>query len=123
MRKLLWALPIVASLTACGSNQPTDSKAASSGATITGAGSTFVYPVLSAWASDYAAQTGTKVNYQSIGSGRRHFAGQGRHGRLRRNRPAAGVRRAGEDKLAQFPVVIGGIVAGREHPGHRAGQA
>ena len=36
---------------------------------ITGAGSTFVYPVLSAWASDYAGQTGTKVNYQSIGSG------------------------------------------------------
>ena len=36
---------------------------------ITGAGSTFVYPVLSAWAADYQKQSGTSVNYQSIGSG------------------------------------------------------
>lgn len=36
--------------------------------TITGAGSTFVYPVLSVWASDYAKTTGTQINYQAIGS-------------------------------------------------------
>ena len=36
---------------------------------ITGAGSTFVYPVLSAWAADYQKQSGTSINYQSIGSG------------------------------------------------------
>ena len=36
--------------------------------TITGAGSTFVYPVLSVWASDYAKATGVQMNYQAIGS-------------------------------------------------------
>ena len=38
-------------------------------ATITGAGSTFVYPVLSEWASDFKAAGGDEINYQSIGSG------------------------------------------------------
>src|SRR6476660_1320127 len=30
---------------------------------------TFPYPIYSKWFSDYAAQTGVKINYQSIGSG------------------------------------------------------
>ena len=39
-------------------------------ADITGAGSTFVYPILSKWSADYSAKAaGVKVNYQSIGSG------------------------------------------------------
>jgi phosphate transport system substrate-binding protein len=36
---------------------------------ITGAGSTFIYPVLSKWADAYKKETGSSVNYQSIGSG------------------------------------------------------
>lgn len=36
---------------------------------ITGAGSTFVYPIMSKWAFEYNKETGHKVNYQSIGSG------------------------------------------------------
>lgn len=36
---------------------------------VTGAGSTFVYPVLSQWADAYQKKTGVSVNYQSIGSG------------------------------------------------------
>jgi len=36
---------------------------------ITGAGSSFVYPVLSKWSSQFSEKTGNKVNYQSIGSG------------------------------------------------------
>ena len=35
----------------------------------TGAGSTFVYPILAKWAADYALRSGNKVNYQPIGSG------------------------------------------------------
>ena len=35
----------------------------------TGAGSTFVYPILSKWAADYALRSGNKVNYQPVGSG------------------------------------------------------
>jgi phosphate transport system substrate-binding protein len=37
--------------------------------TLSGAGSTFVAPVLSVWTSLYAKQTGVQVAYQSIGSG------------------------------------------------------
>jgi phosphate transport system substrate-binding protein len=36
---------------------------------LTGAGATFPYPLYSKWFSDYAARTGVKINYQSIGSG------------------------------------------------------
>ena len=36
---------------------------------LTGAGSTFVYPLLAKWAVAYAARTDVRVNYQSIGSG------------------------------------------------------
>ncbi len=36
---------------------------------ITGAGATFPYPIYAKWAEAYKAQTGTGMNYQSIGSG------------------------------------------------------
>jgi phosphate transport system substrate-binding protein len=36
---------------------------------LTGAGATFPYPIYSKWFSDYATNTGVKINYQSIGSG------------------------------------------------------
>ena len=38
-------------------------------ADVTGAGASFVYPVMSKWSADYAKATSKKVNYQSIGSG------------------------------------------------------
>lgn len=79
-------------------------------ADITGAGSTFVYPILSKWSASYNAKTGAKVNYQSIGSG-------GGIAQIK----AATVTFGASDKplspeelqaagLAQFPVVIGGVV-------------
>ena len=37
--------------------------------TLTGAGGTAIYPVLSDWAVAYKKETGTSVNYQAIGSG------------------------------------------------------
>ena len=43
--------------------------AASASDIISGAGATFPYPVYSKWAQSYAKETGTKMNYQSIGSG------------------------------------------------------
>ena len=36
---------------------------------LTGAGATFPYPIYSKWFNDYAAKSGVKINYQSIGSG------------------------------------------------------
>ena len=36
--------------------------------TITGAGSTFIYPVLSTWTKDYQEVNGQSINYQGVGS-------------------------------------------------------
>jgi phosphate transport system substrate-binding protein len=35
----------------------------------TGAGSTFVNPIMVKWAAAYEAKTGAKVSYQAVGSG------------------------------------------------------
>jgi len=42
---------------------------AASAQDITGAGATFPAPLYSKWASEYNKATGTKINYQSVGSG------------------------------------------------------
>jgi phosphate transport system substrate-binding protein len=77
---------------------------------ITGAGSTFVYPVLSKWSAAFAAKTGNKVNYQSIGSGggiAQIKAATVDFGAT--DKPLDGKELA-EAGLGQFPVVMGGIV-------------
>ncbi|MDA8095568.1 MAG: phosphate ABC transporter substrate-binding protein PstS [Betaproteobacteria bacterium] len=43
--------------------------AAAHAAQITGAGSTWVYPLIAKWSVTYQQKTGTQVNYQAIGSG------------------------------------------------------
>ena len=60
---LLW--PLAA---AC-SGEAGDQPVRTSGAQLTGAGATFPYPLYARWFSDYAQQTGVRINYQSIGSG------------------------------------------------------
>ena len=97
-------------------------QAAAPSAQITGAGSTFVYPVLAAWSADYAKQTGTAVNYQSIGSGAgvsQIKAGTVDFGAT--DQPLASDELA-KSNLAQFPIVIGGIVAVVNVPGLGSGQ-
>jgi phosphate transport system substrate-binding protein len=77
---------------------------------ITGAGSTFVYPVLSKWSADYARQNNVQVNYQSIGSGggiAQIKAGTVDFGASDKPLTPAELDAAG---LAQFPLVIGGVV-------------
>lgn len=77
---------------------------------ITGAGSTFVYPVLSKWASAYSQSNGVQVNYQAIGSGAgiaQIKAGTVSFGASDAPLSSEDLRTAG---LAQFPIVIGGIV-------------
>jgi phosphate transport system substrate-binding protein len=111
MKKLLLALPILAVLAACGHKSGTAGDAAgSSGVQVTGAGSTFVYPVLSAWASNYQKQAGTAINYQSIGSGggiSQVEAGTVEFGAT--DQPLKSDELT-KNNLAQFPVVVGGIV-------------
>ena len=74
MKRQILLLPALAlALAACGGGEraPGDTtRAASSGsADLTGAGATFPYPLYSKWFSDYARETGVRINYQSIGSG------------------------------------------------------
>jgi phosphate transport system substrate-binding protein len=96
--------------------------AASANAAITGAGSTFVYPVLSRWASDFKKAGGDEINYQSIGSGggiAQIKAGTVDFGAT--DQPLASDELA-QSGLAQFPIVIGGIVAVVNVPGLSSGQ-
>ena len=121
MNKALVLLPIAALLASCGSSHSGNS-ASSSGNEITGAGSTFVYPVLAAWAADYNGQAGVKVNYQSIGSGggiSQVEAGTVDFGATDQPLEPKELAEAG---LAQFPVVIGGVVPVVNIPGVAPGQ-
>ena len=79
-------------------------------AEITGAGASFIYPLMARWSTDYNKATGAKINYQSIGSG-------GGIAQIK----AATVDFGSSDKplsseelaqagLGQFPSVIGGVV-------------
>ena len=109
MNRMLLVLPFVAIVAGCSANNGNKSSQAAD-AGVTGAGSTFVYPVLSAWAADYKGQGGDKINYQSIGSGAgiaQVKAGTVDFGAT--DQPLASDDLA-RSKLAQFPVVIGGIV-------------
>ncbi|GMV29432.1 MAG: phosphate-binding protein [Rhodanobacteraceae bacterium] len=79
-------------------------------ADITGAGATFVYPVMSKWSADYSQATGNKINYQSIGSGggiAQIKAGTVDFGSS--DKPLE-PKELAEVGLAQFPSVIGGVV-------------
>ena len=79
-------------------------------AEITGAGSTFVYPILAKWSADYSVKSGSKVNYQSIGSGggiAQIKAATVDFGASDMPMKPADLQKLG---LGQFPLVIGGIV-------------
>ena len=91
-------------------------------AQITGAGASFVYPLISKWSADYARATGNKVNYQSIGSGggiAQIKAGTVDFGSS--DKPLASDELA-KDGLVQFPSTIGGVVPVLNLPGIQAGQ-
>ena len=79
-------------------------------ADITGAGATFIYPLLSKWSADYSQATGNKINYQSIGSGggiAQIKAKTVDFGSSDKPLPPEELKAAG---LVQFPSAIGGVV-------------
>ncbi len=90
-------------------------------AQITGAGASFVYPLMSKWSADYANATGNKVNYQSIGSGggiAQIKAGTVDFGSSDKPLPPEELTQA---SLVQFPSTIGGVVPVVNLPGLEAG--
>src|SRR5262250_4004294 len=81
-----------------------------SAADIAGAGATFPYPIYAKWADAYKKETGTGLNYQSIGSGggiKQIKAKTVTFGAT--DAPLSG-KELDESGLAQFPMVMGGIV-------------
>jgi phosphate transport system substrate-binding protein len=91
-------------------------------AEITGAGSSFIYPVMSKWSASYSTKTGAKINYQSVGSGAgiaQIKAGTVTFGATDMPLKPAELQAAG---LAQFPAIIGGVVPVVNVPGIAPGQ-
>jgi phosphate transport system substrate-binding protein len=79
-------------------------------ADITGAGSTFIFPVLSKWADAYKKESGDGVNYQSIGSGagiKQILANTVTFGATDAPLKAEQLQK---DGLAQWPMIMGAIV-------------
>jgi phosphate transport system substrate-binding protein len=79
-------------------------------AEISGAGATFPYPVYAKWADTYKKETGTGLNYQSIGSGggiKQIEAKTVTFGATDAPLKGAELEKFG---LVQFPTVMGGIV-------------
>jgi phosphate transport system substrate-binding protein len=95
------AAAVVASLAYSGSALAAD---------ITGAGATFPFPVYAKWAEAYKKETGTGLNYQSIGS-----SGGIRQIRAKTvtfgatDAPVSGAD-LDKDSMVQFPAIIGGTV-------------
>jgi phosphate transport system substrate-binding protein len=85
--------------------------APASAADISGAGATFPYPIYAKWADAYKKETNIGLNYQSIGSGggiKQIKAKTVTFGATDAPLPGKELDEAG---LAQFPMVMGGIVS------------
>ncbi|QWC99574.1 phosphate ABC transporter substrate-binding protein PstS [Polynucleobacter paneuropaeus] len=89
---------------------------------MTGAGSSFIYPVLSKWAEAYKAKTGNSLNYQSIGSGggiKQIKAKTVDFGATDAPMSFDELQSAG---MVQFPAIIGGVVPVVNIDGIKPGQ-
>jgi len=77
---------------------------------VSGAGASFIFPLVSKWSADYNAATGARINYQSIGSGggiAQIKAGTVDFGSSDKPLSSEELAQAG---LGQFPSAIGGVV-------------
>ncbi len=95
---------------------------AASAVNITGAGSSFVFPIASKWAAAYRGIAGDQVNYASIGSG-------GGIAQIKAKTVTFGAtdkpltsKELNQFGLAQFPLVIGAVVPVINVPGIAPGQ-
>jgi len=95
---------------------------AAQAAEISGAGATFPYPIYAKWAAAYAQKTGTRLNYQSIGSGGGIAQINARTVDFGASDMPLKPDVLEKDGLTQFPPVIGGEVMVVNLPGIKPGQ-
>lgn len=79
-------------------------------ADITGAGASFPYPIYAKWAAQYQQETGNRVNYQSIGSGGGQQQIIAKTVDFGASDDPMKPEALEENKLLQFPAIIGGTV-------------
>ncbi len=77
---------------------------------ITGAGATFPYPVYAKWAEVYKVQTGTSLNYQSIGSGGGIKQIEAKTVDFGASDMPLKEDKLKADALIQWPMIMGGVV-------------
>ena len=98
------------------------SQTAFAGTMINGAGSSFAYPIYSAWAYAYNKATGIRMNYQSIGSGGGQRQIFNRTVDFGASDAPLKPEKLKEENLCQFPTVMGGVVLAVNIPGIRPGE-
>src|SRR3954470_1858311 len=76
---------------------------------ISGAGATFPYPIYAKWADAYKKETGSGLNYQSIGSGGGIKQISARTVTFGASDMPLKPEELAKDGLIQFPTVMGGI--------------
>ena len=91
-------------------------------ADITGAGATFPYPIYSKWADSYKTETGNSLNYASVGSGAGIKQIQAKTVTFGATDAPLTAEQLAKDGMAQFPMVMGAIVAVVNVEGVKAGE-
>jgi phosphate transport system substrate-binding protein len=79
-------------------------------ADISGAGSTFAYPIYSKWAEAYKKETGIGLNYQPIGSGDGITQIRNKEVTFAASDMPLSIAELDRDGLAQFPTLTAGVV-------------
>src|SRR4051812_6669279 len=90
-------------------------------ADITGAGATFPFPLYSKWADAYKKETGSGLNYQSIGSGGGIKQITAKTVTFGASDMPLKADQLEKDGLVQFPTVMGGVVPVINIEGVKAG--
>ena len=126
MTRIPMVVAAVAIVAACGggdaakNGNAAQAGGASGDVALTGAGATFPYPIYKQWFADYAAKTGIKINYQSIGSGggiKQLSEGTVDFGASDSPMSDAEIAKAKGGPVLHIPTVLGAVVVTYNVPG------
>jgi len=125
LRSTLLAGFMGALLVGCGASDDTATESAAetkAAVNIIGAGASFPYPIYGKWAETYQAATGTKINYQSIGSGGGIKQITNKVVDFGASDKPLKIEKLQKEGLMQFPTVVGGVVPVVNVPGINPGE-